>query len=161
MDPTQNCIERCGRFLTNTRKKLLLLLKGGGLGFGISILKLLSVNFLFCCFFRRVTCDLWDDRPQMALSTGMFQLKKVWDGINSWIFEFELCPNHQRYRSFFEFLSEYLTNPQSTWAFLGFPSRLGEVVDLESVGETQRLGNRLLGQAVGRVWWRLCDDFVG
>ena len=32
MDPTQNCIEGCGRFLTNTRKKLLPMLKGGGLG---------------------------------------------------------------------------------------------------------------------------------
>ena len=45
MDPTQNCIEGCGRFLTNTRKKLLPMLEGGGLGFGISILKLLSVLF--------------------------------------------------------------------------------------------------------------------
>lgn len=35
-----------------------------------------------------------------------------------------------------------------------------EVVDLESVGETQRLGNRLLGQVGDRVWWRLCDNFV-
>lgn len=35
----------------------------------------------FGCFFRLATCKLWDDRPQMALSTGMFQLKKVggWD----------------------------------------------------------------------------------
>lgn len=32
----------------------------------------------FGCFFRLATCKLLDDRPQMALSTGMFQLKKVW-----------------------------------------------------------------------------------
>ena len=32
----------------------------------------------FGCFFRLATCKLLDDRPQMALFTGMFQLKKVW-----------------------------------------------------------------------------------
>lgn len=51
-----------------------------------AVFRLGRVLFFCCqffgCFFRLATCKLLDDRPQMALSTGMFQLKKVWDGIN-------------------------------------------------------------------------------
>ena len=36
-----------------------------------------------------------------------------------------------------------------------------EVVDLESVGETQRLGNRLLGQVGDRVWYGATFFFGG
>lgn len=107
--------------------------------------RVLFVNFLVVSFvWQPASCGMTGHKWLFPLACSSW--RRLGDGIN-WSIPFWAVPKSPKFYCY-----------QNTNSSISITT---EVVDLESVGETQRLGNRLLGQVGDRVWYGATFFFFG